>query len=360
MQPVRKIIHVDMDAFYTSVEQRDDPSLLGRPVVVGGDPDSRGVVAAASYEARKFGIRSAMSCAKAYRLCPHAVFIYPNFKKYSEASRQIREIFQSVTPLVEPLALDEAYLDVTENRKGEPLAKNLAHWIKTQIKTQLNLSASAGVGPNKFIAKLASDFRKPDGLVVVPPEKVYSFIENLPVEKFWGVGPATAKKLYAAGFRTAADIRSSSPSELQKTVGSYGHFLFELAHGRDEREVDPSFDPKSCGTETTFEKDIYSADELLKYVSTQAHEVSLELKKLERPGRTVTLKIKYSDFTSITRSQTLFHPIDDEETISKTAAELLFKNTEIYTRPVRLIGVSVGNLIRDEDPLQLWFNFRMK
>jgi DNA polymerase-4 len=198
-QPIRKIIHIDMDAFYASVEQRDRPELRGRPVVVGGDPHSRGVVASASYEARKFGIRSAMSCSKAYRLCPGAIFVRPNFSRYQEASRKIHEIFQNVTDRVEPLSLDEAYLDVTQNKRGEPLARNLAIWIQEEIHKTTELSASAGVGPNKFIAKVASDWRKPKGLVVVPPERVLDFVEKLPVERFWGVGPATAKVLLGMG-----------------------------------------------------------------------------------------------------------------------------------------------------------------
>jgi DNA polymerase-4 len=353
----RKIIHVDMDAFYTSVEQRDRPELRGRPVVVGGDPHSRGVVASASYEARKFGIYSAMSCSQAFRLCPQTVFIYPNFDKYLKASRVIRQIFESVTPLVEPLALDEAYLDVTSNLWNEPLAKKIAVKIRAQIQSELGLTASAGVGPNKFIAKLASDMRKPNGLVVVPPEKVFALVENLPVEKLWGVGPATVKRLHAAGIKTTSDIRVRSMFELENILGSYAHFLFELAHGEDSREVDPVSDPKSRGTETTFDKDIRNTNLLLQHLETQAEDVSLDLKKLGRPGRTVTLKIKYSDFTSITRSRTLFHPTEDAALILKNASELLFKDTEVGTRAVRLIGISVSNLVTEEEPLQLWFEF---
>jgi DNA polymerase-4 len=353
----RKIIHVDMDAFYASVEQRDRPELRGRPIIVGGSPQSRAVVCSASYEARRFGVRSAISCAQAHRLCPHAVFVSPNFEKYIEASHKIRAIFKGVTPLVEPLALDEAYLDVTENLLKEPIAKRIAIQIKDQIYAELGITASAGVGPNKFIAKLASDFKKPNGLVVVPPEKVFQFVENLPVEKFWGVGPATAKRLNEAGIRTASDIRKSSPHQLKKIVGSYATFLFELAHGEDSREVDPSSDPKSRGSETTFEKDILSSGQLLKHLQLQAQEISLDLKRLERLGRSITLKIKYSDFTSITRTKTLFHPTDESTVLYQTAEELLHKDTEVGMRPVRLIGISVGNLIAEGDPLQLWFEF---
>ena len=350
----RKIIHIDMDAFYASVQQRDRPELQGKPVVVGGDPQGRGVVASASYEARKFGIRSAMSCAQARRLCPSALFVFPSFEKYLETHRKLMQFFQEVTPLVEPLALDEAYLDVTGHQST---ARDIALLLKNRISSELGLTASAGVGPNKFIAKLASEFRKPNGLVVVPPAKAFQFVAELPVEKFWGVGPATAKRLHSAGIKTASDVRKRSVSELEKWVGSYGSFLFELAHGEDNRPVDPSSDPKSRGTETTFKRNISDPHLLLDTLREQAKELSLDLKKMEHTGRTVTLKIKYSDFTSITRSQTLFHPTDKEETLYETASQLLFRDTEVQSRPVRLIGISVGNLINSEDPLQLWFDF---
>lgn len=347
-----------MDAFYASVEQRDAPQLRGKPVIVGGSPQSRGVVCSASYEARRFGVRSAMSSAMAKRLCPQGIFITPHFDKYVDASRKIRAIFESITPLVEPLALDEAYLDVTENKLNEPIAKNIAVYIRNRIQTELKITASAGVGPNKFIAKLASDFKKPNGLVVVPPEKAFQFVENLPVENFWGVGPATAKRLREAGIHTSADIRRKPMSQLEKLVGSYAHFLFELAHGEDHRQVDPSSDPKSRGTETTFEKDILNSNELLHYLEEQALEVSLDLKKMECLARTITLKLKYSDFSSITRSHTLFHPTDDSDLIYRTASGLLHKDTEVGSRPVRLIGISAGNLVTENEPLQLWFDFK--
>lgn len=355
--PVRKIIHVDMDAFYASVEQRDRPELRGKPVVVGGQPNSRGVVASASYEARKFGIRSAISCAQAYRLCPKTVFVYPNFDKYLAASREIRKIFESYTPLVEPLALDEAYLDVTQNLAGEPLARNIAAAIRKRIEEELHLTASAGVGPNKFIAKLASEMKKPNGLVVIPPEKVAELVKDLPVEKFWGVGPATAERLNSIGIRTAADIRNQPLAHLEKVLGSHARFLYGLAHGEDSREVDPSFDPKSRGTETTFDRDILDGDRLLTYLQDQAQEVSADLKKLERPGRTVTLKIKYADFSAVTRSRTLAFPTADAGEIFRVVSDLLYKDTEVGTRPVRLIGISVSNLVHHEEPLQLWFEF---
>ena len=346
-----------MDAFYASIEQRDNPKLKGKPVVVGGEPQSRGVVASASYEARKFGIRSAMSCAAAYRICPQTIFVPPDFTKYVEASRRLRQIFEMVTPVIEPLALDEAYLDVTQNLLGEPIAKTIAALLKKRIQEELNLTASAGVGPNKFIAKLASEFKKPDGLVVIPPEKVFKFIENLPVEKLWGVGPATAKKLHTIGIRTTADIRKQGLPQLEKAIGSYASFLHALANGEDDREVDTSSEPKSRGSETTLVRDTTNSNELLEHITTQSEEVAQDLQKHQYMGRTITLKIKYKDFTSITRSRTLHFPTHDADTISKTAADLLFKDTEVGSRPVRLIGVSVSNFITETEPLQLWFDF---
>ncbi len=346
-----------MDAFYASVEQRDSPELKSRPVVVGGDPKSRSVVCSASYEARRFGIRSAMPCSQAYRLCPQAIFISPNFDKYITASRQIHAIFKQVTATVEPLALDEAYLDVTENLFNEPIASNIARWIKEQIQQELRMTASAGVGPNKFIAKLASDHKKPDGLVVIPPEKVMSWIEHLPVEKFWGVGPATAKKLHALGIQTASDIRRLDSTQLEKEMGSFGSFLYELAFGRDPRSVEAHSEPKSRGSETTFDKDILNAQTLLNYIESQANELSTDLKKIQRQATTICLKIKYSDFKQISRSQSLTQPSDESFTIAQTAAELLFRDTDVGTRPIRLIGISVSGLVTPDHPVQLCFDF---
>lgn len=361
----RKIIHIDMDAFFTSVEQRDDPALRGKPIIVGGSPQSRGVVAAASYEARRFGVRSAMSTAQAFRLCPHLILVAPHFEKYSEASHAIHEMFQEVTDQIEPLSLDEAYLDVTQNHLKEPLARVLAANLKRRIYKELHLTASAGVGPNKFIAKLASDFQKPNGLVVVPPERVFQFIEYLPIEKFWGVGPATAKRFHACGIKTAADIRASSLSMLQRAVGSSAQFFFDLAHGNDDREVQVDSEPKSRGSEMTFESDIQDPRKLLPWIDVQAKRVAQDLKRLDRLGRTVTLKIKYADFSLVTRSRTVVDPIDDPRRIAEIASALLFKAWDAHdvsserVPTVRLIGVSVGHLVAPQDPLQLWFDFRL-
>jgi DNA polymerase-4 len=353
----KKIIHVDMDAFYASVEQRDNPALRGRPVCVGGNPQSRGVVASCSYEARKFGIRSAMSCAKAQRLCPDAVFVYPDFDKYRRASDGIREVFLEVTDLVEPLSLDEAFLDVTQNHFNEPMAGKLARWIKDQIKLRLNLTASAGAGPNKFLAKLASDLKKPDGLCIIPPEKALDFIATLPVEKLWSVGPATAKKLQALGIWTAGDLRKWDIQAVDRALGKHGIFLHQLSHGIDDREVDPSQETKSLGSETTFEKDITNLDELARYLEEISLELADQLQELGRPGRTVTLKLRYKDFKTITRSKTLDKFTDQATVISKVATKLLRENTEAGQIPARLIGISISSLRNDNDPEQLWFDF---
>ncbi len=357
-EKARKIIHVDMDAFYASVEQRDQPKLRGKPVVVGGKPGGRGVVASASYEARKFGVRSAMSSTQAHRLCPRAVFVRPDIQKYVKVSREIRAIFHSVTPLVEPLSLDEAYLDVTENLLGEPLAGKIALHIKKRIRKELGLTASAGVGPNKFIAKVASDLKKPDGLVIIPPEKAESFVVDLPVERYWGVGPATAKLLNRNGIYTGRDLRKKSRAELEKILGRFGEFLHGLCRGIDHREVEVGGESKSSGTETTFAKDIRDVPILLKIIEELAGDVSRDLRKMNRPGRTVTLKLRYSDFKTITRSRTVPEFLDDEREIATIAADLLVSSTEAGKKPARLIGISVSNLRSDQHPEQLVFKFR--
>lgn len=357
---MRKIIHIDLDAFFASIEQRDHPSLQGRPIAVGGDPNNRGVVASASYEARRFGVRSAMSSQEAKKLCRDLIFVPPHFEKYSEASRAMHALFGEITPLVEPLSIDEAYLDVTQNSLDEPYAFKIAQLLRKKIFDTIKVTASAGVGPNKFIAKLASDFKKPDGLVIVPPEKVFAFIENLAVEKFWGVGPATTKKLHAAQLFTAADIRKRPLPELEALLGSYAHFLYELAHGRDDRAVDPHQEPKSRGSEITFDHDVSHPQTLLQTLGQMGEELAENLLELQCLARTVTLKLRYSDFKTITRSRTLPHPTGEASMICETGADLLFKDTEVGSRPIRLIGLSVSGLIRPDEPLQLWFHFLNK
>lgn len=336
-----------MDAFYASVEQRDNPSFRGKPILVGGSADKRGVVASCSYEARRFKVRSAMSMRKALELCPRAIVVPVNMALYKEASRQIREIFYEVTDKVEPLSLDEAYLDVTQNKKNEPYAVTLAKWIRAEIKSRVGLTASAGVGPNKFIAKLAGDMKKPDALVVVSPDKVKAFVERLPVEKLWGVGPATAKKLHEMGIKTSEDIRQRHVYELEKTFGRFGHFLFRLAHGEDDREVDTDQTPKSRGSETTFDKDLLDLELLKASIYELSGDVSLSVKKYSLKGSTITLKLRYFDFQTVTRSFTFEKPTDEKTLIAEKAIELLIHRTEAGKVPIRLIGISLKNFPED-------------
>jgi DNA polymerase IV len=345
MNELRRILHVDMDAFYASVEQRDNPSLRGKPVAVGGQPDKRGVVAAASYEARTFGVRSALSMAKAVRLCPSLVIVHPDFNKYRAVSQQVFELFRSVTPLVEPLSLDEAYLDVTENSWGERLGMNVARRLKDAIRDATGLTASAGVAPNKFLAKIASGWQKPDGLTVIAPERMETFLQGLPVDALWGVGPVTARKLRARGIEKLVDVRSADPEALRETVGSLAEWLQQLANGIDDRPVVSEHEPKSSGSENTFAHDLTDREEIRREVEAMACDAAAWLVKRELYARTVTLKVRYHDFTTITRSHT-DEPTRDEESIVRRAVMLLDK-TEAGTRAVRLLGVSVHNLCTD-------------
>lgn len=349
-----------MDAFYASVEQRDRPELRGRPVVVGGDPRGRGVVAAASYEARAFGIRSAMPCAEAYRRCPHAVFVPPRIARYSAVGAAIRAIFREVTDLVEPLSLDEAYLDVTDNHLGEPLARVIAKHLKARIRAELDLTASAGVGPNKLIAKIASDLRKPDGLVVIPPERVDAFVADLPIERLWSVGPATASRLHALGVSRCADLRALPVAELRALFGRHGEFIHALAHGVDTREVVPTREPRSRGSERTFATDVTSTAALLDSLDEQADSVARDLDRIARKARTVTVKLRYGDFTTITRSRTLASGVDDPRVLHATAADLLLTQTDAGRRPVRLIGLTVSGFVGDDTPIQLELPLRQR
>ncbi len=354
----RKIIHVDMDAFYASVEQRDNPALKGKPLIVGGSPEHRGVVASCSYEARKFGIRSAMSTRRAYGLCPNAMLVRPRMERYKEVSREIRAIFLSATDLVEPLSLDEAYLDVTSNKFNEPSATRIAQRIREEIRTKLNLTASAGVGPNKFIAKVASDIRKPNGLFVIPPQKAREFIEKLPIERFWGVGPATAKKLKERGIHTGADLGAQTPATLHSWLGRFGLFLHGLSQGEDSRQVRTDREPKSRGSETTFNDDVTSLPELEKTIGELSDDVAESLKRLGRGSRTVVLKVKYADFSLVTRTRTLGEETSDRELIARTACDLLRTSTDAGQTPIRLLGVSVklaSSEAPDRDGAQLDF-----
>ena len=339
---MRRILHIDMDAFYASVEQRDNPDLRGRPVVVGGDPDQRGVVAAASYEARKFGVRSAIPMARAVRLCPSLVIVHPDFKKYRTVSDQVFDLFRRVTPLVEPMSLDEAYLDVTENAWGETLGMAVARRLKDEIRATTGLTASAGVAPNKFLAKIASGWQKPDGLTVIAPERVESFLQGLPVDALWGVGPVTAKKLRERGVDKLVDVRTADPQVLRDTVGSLAEWLEQLARGIDNRPVVADHDPKSSGSESTYAHDLTDIAEIRAEIESMGRGAAAWLERQALYARTVTIKVRYSDFTTITRSHTE-PPTRDVENIAQRAVALLGK-TEAGRTPVRLLGVSVHNL----------------
>src|SRR6188508_2064554 len=288
--PVRRVIHVDMDAFYASVEQRDRPELRGRPVAVGGSPTARGVVAAASYEARTFGVRSAIPMSRAVRLCPELTIVSPNFQKYRAVSQEIFAIYRSVTPLVEPLSLDEAYLDVTENAWNEPLAVNVARRLKTLIKEATGLTASAGVAPNKFLAKIASAWRKPDGLTVIAPERVESFLQQLPVDALWGVGPVTAARLREYGIARLVDVRTADPSVLRAAVGSMAEWLLQLANGHDDRAVEPNRPSKSSSSECTYAEDLSDLSRIRDEIAEMARENAEWLRRRGILARTVTIK----------------------------------------------------------------------
>lgn len=333
-----------MDAFYASVEQRDHPELRGRPVAVGGRPEGRGVVAAASYEARAFGVHSAMPMARAVRLCPSLVVVPPRFARYRAVSDEIFAIFRSVTPLVEPLSLDEAYLDVTENAWGEPLGVNVARRLKALVKEATGLTASAGVAPNKFLAKLASGWRKPDGLTVIPPEKVDAFLEQLPVEALWGVGPKTAARLRAHGVSRLVEVRTADLDLLRRIAGSYAETMRQLAFGVDERPVEPERARKSAGSECTYPQDLTDLTLIRQEIETMARELGEWLAGRDLAARTVTIKVRYGDFTTITRSHTAGLAAQSGEQFAERAAALLAR-TDAGRRPVRLLGVSVHNLV---------------
>jgi DNA polymerase-4 len=339
----RKIIHIDMDAFYASVEQRDNPELRGIPLVVGGLPEGRGgVVATASYEARKFGIRSAMPSKQALQLCPHATFVRPRFAAYKEVSQKIREIFSRYTDLIEPLSLDEAYLDVTNDKLNIGSAIEIAKQIKQAIKDELELTASAGVSINKFVAKIASDINKPDGLTFIGPSAIEAFMEKLAVEKFHGVGKVTAEKMKKMGLHTGSDLKQLTEDELAKHFGKAGHFYYRIVRGDDQREVQPHRETKSLAAEDTFAYDLTTIEEMEAELDKIAKIVCERLQKYNLKGRTITLKIKYSDFRQITRNRSFTAPLDDLEGISNTAKQLLTA-TNPEDKKIRLLGISVSN-----------------
>jgi DNA polymerase-4 len=339
----RKIIHIDMDAFYASVEQRDHPEYRGKPIAVGGSPEGRGgVVATASYEARKFGVRSAMPCKKAQQLCPQIIFVRPRFAVYKEVSGQIREIFQRYTDLIEPLSLDEAFLDVTDDKQNIGSAIEIAKNIRKAIKEELHLTASAGVSVNKFVAKIASDINKPDGLAFIGPSRIESFMENLAVEKFFGVGKVTAQKMKLMGLHTGADLKKLNEAELVKHFGKTGKFFFKIVRGIDNREVQPNRETKSIGAEDTFPFDLTTIEAMHIELDKISETVYERLKHYGLKGRTITLKIKYHDFKLSTKSQSFTDPIGDEETILSTAKDLLAA-TDLDGKKVRLLGISLSN-----------------
>jgi len=344
----RRIIHVDMDAFYASVEQRDDPELRGRPVAVGGPAASRGVVAAASYEARAFGVRSAMPMARAVRLCPDLVVVRPDFARYRAVSQQVMAILRSSTPLVEPLSLDEAYLDVTDNLWGEPLATQVAKTLKARIRTELDLTASAGVAPNKFLAKIASGWKKPDGLTVIAPERVEEFLRELPVEALWGVGPVTAKKLRRIGIGRLLDVRSADDERLRGAVGSLAGWLKCLSRGEDPRPVEPDRPWKSLSGETTYEKDLVDPEQIRAEIERLARRTAASLERRGLRARTVTIKVRYADFSTVTRSHTASAPTCDAAEIAARALALLAR-TDAARRPVRLLGVGAHGLLGESE-----------
>ncbi len=341
---VRRILHVDMDAFYASVEQRDKPELRGRPVAVGGSPEHRGVVAAASYEARAFGVRSAIPMSRAVRLCPSLVIVRPDFGRYQAASQTVFAIFRSVTPLVEPLSLDEAYLDVTENAWGEPLGRTVAQRLKTAIREATGLTASAGVAPNKFLAKIASGWQKPNGLTVIAPERVEQFLHKLPVDALWGVGPVTAERLRERGIEKLVDVRRVDAATLREAVGSNADWLRRLADGIDDRPVVPNRAAKSSGTENTFSEDLTDLAQIRAEVDEMARDGAAWLERRGLTCRTVTIKVRYSDFTTVTRSHSRLPATRDPDDIAGRAVALL-ERTEAGRRPVRLLGASVHNLV---------------
>lgn len=355
--PNRKIIHIDMDAFYASVEQMDNPSLRGKPVAVGGS-ENRGVVAAASYEARKFGVRSAISGVMAKKNCPEIIFVSPRFDRYKEISSKIHEIFREYTDLVEPLSLDEAYLDVTQNKKGNPSASLLAEEIRLRIFNEVGLTASAGISVNKFVAKIASDYNKPNGQKTVNPEEVITFLEELPIRKFYGVGKVTTEKMYQLGIFTGVELKSKSLEFLEKHFGKAGGFYYNVVRGIHNSEVKSDRITKSVAAEHTFDINLSSEIFMMEQLEKIANTLERRLKKHNISGKTITLKIKYSDFTQQTRSKTLPYFIADKGLILETVKELLYQ--ERMKDSVRLLGISLNNLnteVKKAVVVQLKFSF---
>ena len=350
MNSNRKIIHIDMDAFFASVEQRDNPSLKGKPIVVGGPPESRGVVTTCSYEARKYGIHSAMPSKIAYKRCPYATFVPPRFDEYKKVSNQIKNIFYRYTDLVEPLSLDEAFLDVTINKKQIKYATQIAKMIKEDILRETNLTASAGVSYNKFLAKLASDYKKPNGLTIITPDKAQEFLDNLPIDKFFGIGKVTSKVLKNLNVNNGYDLRQMDLYDLEKIFKGRGYSFYQFSRGIDNRPVEPYRERKSIGSESTLYSNLDIEDEkIIEILSDLCEDVANRSKILEKLGKTITLKMKFEDFTQITRSISLEYAVGNEEDIRINIYNLL-KNIKT-TKKIRLLGVTLSNLINKNDEL---------
>ncbi|MFN8257992.1 MAG: DNA polymerase IV [Bacteroidales bacterium] len=355
---VRKIIHIDMDAFFASVEQRDNPEYRAKPIAVGGSGE-RSVVAAASYEARKYGVFSAMPSKTAKKKCPFLIFVYPRFEVYKEVSNQIRQIFFEYTDLVEPLSLDEAFLDVTSNKIGMPSATLIAKEIKERIYKETGLTASAGISINKFLAKIASDYRKPNGIFLIKPEEAESFVEKLPVEKFFGVGRVTTEKMKRMGIYSGLDLKRYSEYELIRLFGKTGSFYFHIARAVDNRKVEPYRVQKSLGAENTFDRDLDNRDEMTDELKNIAEVLFQRMNHSGTFGKTVTIKIKFNDFKQITRSKTFYFEINTFEILWKTTLEI-FNTIDLQNQKVRLLGISLSGLTTEEktgEPLQLTIDF---
>lgn len=350
MEQQRKIIHIDMDAFYASVEQRDFPQLRGRPVVVGGQPGKRGVVAAASYEARKFGIRSAMPSSQAQARCAHLVFVRPRFEVYRAVSRRIRAIFFQYTDLVEPLSLDEAYLDVTDNKAGNPSATLVAQEIRKKIWEQTQLTSSAGVAPNKFLAKVASDVNKPNGICVVRPDQAADFVGQLPIGRFHGIGKATEKRMHKLGIYTGAQLRDLEEVDLIRHFGKVGSWYFRIARGYDDRKVTPHRVAKSVGVEETFDRDLTTLEEMEAELRALAEELAHRLERAGTSGKTVTLKLRYANFETITRSRSGKTYVRESEDLFRQAKAHLLSSGALG-KAVRLLGITVSSLDNQADPI---------
>ncbi|NLI91941.1 MAG: DNA polymerase IV [Peptococcaceae bacterium] len=347
-----QIIHVDMDAFYASIEQRDNPDLRGKPVVVGGRPNSRGVASTCSYEARKYGIRSAMPLTEARRRCPHAVFLPVDMPKYAKVSSQIHRIFQDYTPIIEPISLDEAFLDVTDSTRLFGSAHIIALEIKERIKKELDLTASVGLAPNKFLAKIASDIQKPDGFVMLTEEEIQDFLDPLPVEKIWGVGPKTAEKLHMLHIKTIRELKALDQVTLRNHFGTAGSQLYYLARGIDNRPVETEREAKSIGRETTFPQDLSDTEVLQTFILDLSADVARKLRKESLKAKTISLKVRFADFRTVSRSKTLDSYTSLDQDIY-AQANYLFQELRL-SQPVRLIGVSVHNLVPEESQQSLF------